>query len=433
MEFLTLGLFCTALLVCVILDLSVLYALLSGLLLFCLYALKKGFSLKELSGMILEGMKTVSNILTVFLLIGILTALWRASGTLPCIVSFAARLIRPSFYLILTFLLNCAVSFLTGTSFGTAATMGVICAMIGRALSVDPRLIGGAVLSGVFFGDRCSPVSTSALLIAELTKTDIFDNIRRMVRSAAVPFSLSCLVYLIAGLRSSGGEIPDLQHLFSRAFDLSPAVLIPAVLLLALSLMHVNVRIAMAAGIISAVPFCLFLQHLSAGSLISAAVFGYRCADPSLSSLIDGGGIVSMIKVSFIVLISSTYSGIFKKTGLLAGIKNLIGKLAEKTNDFTAVLATSVFSCMISCNQSLACMLVCQLCGDVRKDKSDLAIDLEDTVIVIAPMIPWSIAGSVPLASAQAPHSAILFACYLYLLPLWRLIRSFIPRRRSDL
>ena len=116
---------------------------------------------------------------------------------------------------------------------------------------------------------------------------------------------------------------------------------------------------------------------------------------------------------------------------LEAGIKDLIGRLAAKTNVFTAILITSVFSCMIACNQSLASILVCQLCGDFRKNKSDLAIDLEDTVIVIAPMVPWAIAGSVPLASVQAPHSAIFFACYLYLLPLWRLIRSYIPRSHT--
>ena len=128
--------------------------------------------------MALDGVLTVRNILITFLLIGILTALWRAAGTIAVIVSYASALIRPSVFLLMTFLLNCAVSVLMGTSFGTSATMGVICATMGTALGVDIRLIGGAVLSGVLFGDRCSPVSTSALLVAELTGTSVFDNIR---------------------------------------------------------------------------------------------------------------------------------------------------------------------------------------------------------------------------------------------------------------
>ncbi len=178
MEWIALGLFCAALLICIVLDLSTLYALAFGLLVFLLYGRRKGFSRRELFRMAFEGIKTVRNILITFFLIGIMTALWRAAGTIPVIVCYASGLIRPSVFLLMAFLLNCLVSVLTGTSFGTAATMGIICAAIGTAMGVSPLLTGGAVLSGAFFGDRCSPVSTSALLVAAVTKTDIYDNIR---------------------------------------------------------------------------------------------------------------------------------------------------------------------------------------------------------------------------------------------------------------
>ena len=51
-----------------------------------------------------------------------------------------------------------------------------------------------------------------------------------------------------------------------------------------------------------------------------------------------------------------------------------------------------------------------------------MAISLENSVIVIAPLIPWSIAGSVPLAILGAPTSSLLAAFYLFLLPLWMMI-----------
>ena len=108
------------------------------------------------------------------------------------------------------------MSVLTGTSFGTAATMGVICAAIGSSLGLNQLLVGGAVLSGVYFGDRCSPVSTSALLVSELTKTDVFHNIRSMVRSALIPFLLACGVYGLLGFLSHPeGEVMDLNALFA--------------------------------------------------------------------------------------------------------------------------------------------------------------------------------------------------------------------------
>ena len=41
------------------------------------------------------------------------------------------------------------------------------------------------------------------------------------------------------------------------------------------------------------------------------------------------------------------------------------------------------------------------------------ATDLENSVVVLAPIVPWSIAGAVPLASAGAPEQSLLAACYL--------------------
>ena len=208
MEWLIIGVFSASLLICIGLDISILWALGFGLALFLLYGRKKGFSWQELLGMVVRGVMTVKNILITFLLIGILTALWRAAGTIPVIVCYAAGWIRPSVFLLMTFLLNCGISLLIGTSFGTAATMGVICATMGNAMGVSPVLTGGAVLSGIYFGDRCSPVSTSALLVAAVTGTDIYGNIRRMLRSALIPFLVSCAIYLAAGAAVTAEELP---------------------------------------------------------------------------------------------------------------------------------------------------------------------------------------------------------------------------------
>ena len=101
--------------------------------------------------------------------------------------------------------------------------------------------------------------------------------------------------------------------------------------------------------------------------------------------------------------------------------------MALRSGNYSATLIAAVFTCMIACNQSLATLLTEQLCGELYTRRSDMALDLEDTVIVIAPLIPWSIAGAVPLASIGAPDSSIFFAVYLYLLPLYRLVCRTTP------
>ena len=174
--------------------------LLAGLLLILAVGIRCGFALDDLIRMAVNGIKKAVNILIVLAIVGIMTAMWRADGTIAYIVSSAAGLFKPSILIVTIFLMNCLVSFMTGTSFGTAATMGVISMTIAGTAGVNPVISGGAVISGCFFGDRCSPLSSSAILVASVTETNLFDNIRNMLRTAAVPFVLTCLIYGAIGL-----------------------------------------------------------------------------------------------------------------------------------------------------------------------------------------------------------------------------------------
>ena len=428
MEWLVIGLFSASLFLCVFLDASVLYALVFGLALFLAYGRLRGHALPALLRAALSGMASVYPILFVFMLIGVLTALWRAAGTIPVLVCHASRLIRPAAFPLMTFLLCGGVSFLTGTSVGTAATMGVVCAAMGSALGADPRLIGGAVLSGAFFGDRCSPVSTSALLVATLTRTDIFGNIRRMVRTAFVPFLLTCALYAAVGLGTrAGGTVPDLFAQFGASFRLHPAALLPAAVILLLSALRVPVRRAMALSILSALPLCLLLQGMPAREILRAAVFGFRPADPG-AAMLSGGGILSMLRIAAIVCLSSSYAGIFRLTGLLDAMQGAVDRLAARATPYTATLAAAVPASVVSCNQTLAILLTHQLAQDLSEGP-DLALDLEDSAVIVSPLVPWSIAGATPLAAIGAPASSIPFAFYLILLPLVRLLFSLAGRR----
>ena len=431
MEWIVLGLFCTGLLLCIVLDFSILYALGAGLVLFWLYGKYKGFSWGALFEMSLSGVKTVKNILITFLLIGLLTALWRDAGTIPVIVCYATRLIRPSIFLLMTFLLNCGVSILTGTAFGTAATMGVICATMANTMGIDLMLVGGAVLSGVFFGDRCSPVSTSALLVAELTGTNIFQNIKGMVRTAMVPFLATCGIYTLIGIFTVGdGQVPDLQSMFGREFALSWVALLPAVVILVLSVMQVNVKKAMSLSILTALPISLLVQGTTVAQLPALLFSGYKAADPQVAAMINGGGVMSMVRVACIVSLSSAFSGIFRSTGLLDSIKQAIGKLSARTNPFAATMCTSLVAGMIACNETLAIMLTNQLCDDLEPDNAKRAMNLENTAVVLSALVPWSIASGVPLASVGGPARSILLACFLYLLPLWRLLVEYSGKKQ---
>ena len=173
------------------------------------------------------------------------------------------------------------------------------------------------------------------------------------------------------------------------------------------------------------------MQRAEPLALLKMSFTGFHAADPEVGRMLDGGGVFSMLKVAGIVCLSSSYSGIFQKTGLLDGMKRAVDALARRTTPFAAMLCTSALTGMVACNQTLTIMLTSQLCGGSELDGADFANDLEDTAVILAPLVPWSIAGGVPLAAVGAPVSALLLACYLYLLPLWRLAVSLRQKRRA--
>ena len=135
-ELLTLGIFTITLFLSIGFGVPLQVALLFGLALFFGYGLYKKLTFRKLLGMAWNGIKTVKNILITFILIGALTALWRAGGTIPYIVYHSIPFCHPKIIVLATFLLCCMISVLTGTAFGTAATIGVICVTIANSMGV---------------------------------------------------------------------------------------------------------------------------------------------------------------------------------------------------------------------------------------------------------------------------------------------------------
>ena len=424
-------LFSLSLIFCLLLKYSVIYALIVGYIIFMTYGLIKGYDLKVLIKKSFEGVLTVKNILLVFILIGMITALWRASGTIAFIVYMGSKLISPSILILLTFLLCSILSFLIGTSLGTAATMGVICVSIGKAMGINPYYLGGAVLSGIYFGDRCSPMSTSALLITELTKTNLYTNIKLMFKTSIIPFIATCLFYLFLGLKSSTSPVSiDATNIFKENYNLNIVVIVPAILIIILSLFKVNVKKTMLLSIVISFIIAMFFQKESVTSLINYCVYGFYHSNEKLNSMMKGGGILSMLNVGLIVAISSSYSGIFKETKMLVLMKKYLKEFSEKTSNYFVIFLSSIISGAIACNQSLGIILTYELCEELE-DKQNMATILENTIVLLAGLIPWNIAMAVPLKTIDIGLMSGLFAFYLYFLPLWNLFLGIIKEKRK--
>lgn len=424
----TFFIFFISLLVSIYKGVPILYPLIFGIFAFTLVALRQGYPFCQLLTMMGKGSQKALIVIKIFVLIGAITAVWRACGTIPFIVYYGMLFMSAKYFILSAFLLCCLVSFLLGTSFGTVGTIGVVLIVLAKSGSIDVNMAAGAIIAGAYFGDRCSPMSSSAHLVAALTNTKIYMNINNMMKSSIIPFILSIIAYLTLSYHNPlFFHNTEIGNEILQSFTISMIVVFPAVIILLLAAFRVDVKISMAISIISGIFIGLFVQDLSFFQMLRYIAIGYSMEKTSFfADIIKGGGLYSMLNVSLIVLISSAYSGIFAGTDLLRDIESFFEKISRKINVYPALLLSSIAAAAFSCNQTLAVMLTHQFGHKIYEKRSlsnyQLALDMENTVILISAIIPWNIAGAVPAAALSADASFIPYAFYLFLVPLINLI-----------
>ncbi len=405
--------FATMLLTGIAIGIPLWMPLLAGLALFFGYGLHDGATPRRLVSLMGEGMRSLAPILALFAIIGALTAVWRAAGTLPLVMAWSAASVRPGTLVLATFLGCVVVSFVTGSSFSAAATIGVAFMAIGRAMGADAALMGGAILSGSVFGDRCSPLSSSAMLVCELTGSDPSENLRRTALFSCVPLLVACGVYATLGLGAGAGAVvPDLASALRQGFVLSPVVAVPLVVLLALSLARVRVHLVMLASLASALGIAILVQGADPAMLVRAMLVGYASPDAAIGPVVDGGGMASMLEVGVVVLIVSAYSELFRGTGLLRGLRDVVTRVAERTTPFLGVLLTAAVTEAVTCEQFVGIMLCSEICSGCERSGKALALDIENSAVVLPVLLPWSTDSIALTAFVGAPLSSAAFAVY---------------------
>ena len=388
----------------------------------CIVALSRGFSVKNIAKMSWPGIKDSLIVVEVLMLIGCLTGIWRSSGTIAYFICAGFKIMPPSLFVLFAFLLCAAMSFAIGTSFGVVATAGVILMSIARAGNVNPVPVAGAVMSGIYVGDRNSPASSCAALVAAVTDTDININVRKMLKTSVLPLALSILAYLlISFIYPMKNSETSVVSMLENEFILSAICIIPAVLMIVLPFCKVKIKTSMLIDIIISLIIAIFLQKQTFADCLLSMVTGYKAKSADLSILLDGGGIFSMLSVCVILVISGTFGGILSGTGLLDRAYEIIDKIKNKVGRFATTVLLSVISCMVFCNQSIGIMMVNNLTEKLynkESEKYDKMIDMENSVITIAGLVPWCIACSVPLATLGAGASALPFSFFLFLVPI---------------
>lgn len=423
------GVFLACVVGCMVKGASLGWALAAGFVCFFAVGVRRGTPAPALLKLAAGGMATSWKVIRILLLLGLLTALWRAGGTVAFFVWCGVRLITPGTFVLVAFGLSAVFSLAFGSSFGVAGTAGVILMTIARSGGANLAVSAGAVMSGIYFGERLSPASSSAALVSAVSGVDQHDFQMRMWRTTPVPLLITLALYgALSALYPIRRVDAQILSALEEGFSLTWPTALPAAALLLLPWLKVSAMASIAVSCVLSAGCALWVQHVSAGELLRACVLGYRPALPLLADLMSGGGLISMVSVCVIVVLSCAYSGMFSGTGLLDPVTGRLGRLAERFGLFAAHVAASLGCCALFCNQTVAIVMNAQLMKEEyrRRGLSDmeLAENIGNSTVNLAGLVPWAIAASVPLAAMEAGAEALPLSFYLYLLPLWSWFRS---------
>lgn len=410
------------------------WALMAGAILFTLDAKRHGRTWEQVGNMLAQGLKKAWIVVQVLLVIGLLTASWISCGAIPCLVRLGALVIRPHVFLLCTFWLCAVMSFLLGTSFGTANTMGVVMMTLARAGGVSLPMTAGAILCGIYVGDRCSPMSSSLLLLSTLTETELYDNVGMTIRSMLVPFVAASGGYLLCSVLSPlSAASTGLGEQLEAGFNLSPVVLLPTVVVFVLCLMRKPVKLAMAVSVILACLLAVFFQRMPALELAKTLVFGYHLPETEpLSTILHGGGLSSMVTSIVIVTSSCAIAGIVEGTDLTARLGGRTGGGHLKT--YQKTLVTGFVTAAIGCNQTIAIVLTHAVWKDAYQTLGNQAFarDMSFAGTLAPVLVPWCIAAYTPTSQLDVHGLGWMpFAFWLWFMLLWQGVYAWRMDRKA--
>ncbi|MEM9008937.1 MAG: Na+/H+ antiporter NhaC family protein [Cyanobacteria bacterium P01_F01_bin.86] len=384
----------------------------------------RGIRWHRLATLMAQGIRQSMGVLSILLLIGLVVASWLIAGTVPALVYYGLQLIHPHWFLVSAFVLSAVVSALLGTSFGSAGTLGLALMIMARGAEVHEHWAAGAIIAGVYVGDRCSPMSSSAHLVATITGTDIYRNLRNMMTTSWGALALSLLIYGVASLQNPlSGEGNVLIQTIPERFSVNLITLLPAAVLVVLTLLRVPVRRTLAVSLGSAIALALSIQAQPILTVLKTLLLGLQLpnTDP-LSEIFQGGGLWAMVQVCAVVLVSTALAGLLSGMGTFDQLGRWLSQWSGQRGLFGSTILASALTSAFGCTQTIAILLTQQIAQPLyvasNTSQEQLAVDIENSAVVLAPLVPWNIAGLVPATVLLTDAGFVPYAVYLYLLPL---------------
>lgn len=352
----------------------------------------------------------------ILIIVGFLIGTWMIGGTIPMMVYYGLKIINPSFLVVTAFLVTAVVSICTGTSWGSVGTIGVALMGIASGLGAPLPIVAGAVVSGAYFGDKMSPLSDTTNLAPIAAGSKLYDHISHMLWTTGPGFIICCIVYTIVGMNMglSSGDTPEkvtaILNTLDQIFSFNPLIILPVIIVLwgslakkpTIPVMLISSAVAIFNGIV--------FQGFKAADCFSAAINGFSLdmihiegfdaanLISDIPTLLERGGMLSMLNTVLIAFCAYGFAGTLAVTGSLDIVLDRIMKSVKST--FGLVLST-IISCLtavcVTCNGQLSILIPGEMFQKTYVKRGleprNLSRTLEDSATVTETLVPWTAAG----------------------------------------
>ena len=313
-------------------------ALLFSAAIAAIIGLKNGFKWAELEEAMVKGITISLGAVLILLMVGALIGTWLLSGTVPSLIYYGLQLINPYWFYAASCMLCAIVALSIGSSWTTAATIGVALLGVSTGLGLDQVVTAGAVISGAYFGDKLSPLSETTNLAPAVAGSNLFEHIHHMLWTTVPSFIIALIIFLIMGFNAEGvpneGRIEEISSILQSNFNIGIEMLVPLVVLLALAIKKMPAFPAVAIGaFVGAIWALIFQQDLISNQIetgVSQAVgtfklvwaaffdgFSITTGDEKMDSLLSGGGMSGMLNTTWLIICALMFGAIMEKVGLL--------------------------------------------------------------------------------------------------------------------
>ena len=419
-------------------------------------ALRLGHTYDDIMASIARQLAKVMPAFLILITVGFLIGTWMIGGTIPMIIYYGLEIISPQWLLITALVVTSIVSLATGTSWGSAGTVGV--AFMGVAIGLDANLaaVAGAVVAGAYFGDKMSPLSDTTNLAALSTGVNLYTHIANMIWTTGPAFLLAAIVYTITGLTmgDAGSATPEavtqINTALSSAFSFNLVLLLPLLIVLVGSMTRKpTIPVMLAASVVAMINAVVF-QGAAIADTVAAAVTGFDLdmiaragfnianAPDDIASLLERGGMTSMMNTLLIAFCAIVFAGVIILTGALDLLVERLLRFARKTG---SLILTTIGICLVTisttCNGQVSIVMPGEMLTDAYVKRGlhpkVLSRTIEDSVTVTETLFPWAAAGAYMAATLgvatleYAPWAILNWSGMLFAI-LWGFTGLFIKK-----